>query len=141
MNNIMDLKSFKQKLLKNPDFRKEYYNRDDLIFEISSMVEEERIRKGLTQKELADLVKTKQSSIARLERGISLPSLSFLQKIAESLGTHLISPKFASSKNYSTTITQKNEFNEKYPTSFIPMTYNYQLLNNSTANAEKKIIQ
>jgi DNA-binding XRE family transcriptional regulator len=44
-----------------------------------------RIQRGLTQTQLAELVGTHQPSIARLENGTSIPSLSFLNRIAESL--------------------------------------------------------
>ena len=98
----MDLKTFKKRLLENPGFRKEYYNKKDLHFEISEMLIDARVEKGLTQEKLAKLVGTKQSSIARLENGSGLPSLSFLQKIAEALGTYLIPPKFAFLENEKT---------------------------------------
>jgi transcriptional regulator with XRE-family HTH domain len=48
-----------------------------------------RILRGLTQKQLADLVGTRQSSIARLERGATPPSLSFLTKVAAALGARV----------------------------------------------------
>ena len=67
----------------------------DLYFDIGQMILETRILKGITQKELAEMVGTKQPSIARIESGSSLPSLSFLKKIADALDTELISPKFA----------------------------------------------
>lgn len=44
-----------------------------------------RILRGLTQAQLAEMVGTRQPSIARLENGSSVPSLSFLQKIATAL--------------------------------------------------------
>ncbi len=44
-----------------------------------------RIQRGLTQAQLAELVGTRQPSIARLESGQSRPSLSFLQRIADVL--------------------------------------------------------
>lgn len=42
--------------------------------------------RGLTQKELAKILGTQQSSIARVETDNYLPSLSFLLRIAEVLG-------------------------------------------------------
>ncbi len=92
----MDFKTFKQKLFENPDFREVYEDKSDLSFEISEMVEEARVKAGLTQAKLAEIMGTQQSSIARIESGTTLPSMSFLQKVAEALGTYLISPKFAS---------------------------------------------
>ena len=44
-----------------------------------------RIMRGLTQKQLAKLVGTKQSSIARLESGRAEPRLSFLRRVVEAL--------------------------------------------------------
>ena len=41
-----------------------------------------RILRGLAQKQLAELVGAKQSSIARLERGATPPNLFFLSKVA-----------------------------------------------------------
>lgn len=48
-----------------------------------------RIQRGLSQAQLAELVGTQQPSIARLENGTSLPSLSFLQKIATALNARI----------------------------------------------------
>ena len=48
-----------------------------------------RIQRGMTQAQLADLVGTRQPSIARLENGNSVPSLSFLQRIAEALDARI----------------------------------------------------
>jgi len=48
-----------------------------------------RILRGLTQTQLAEKVGTKQPSIARLENGSSLPSISFLTKLADALDARL----------------------------------------------------
>jgi len=45
--------------------------------------------RGLTQAQLAELVGTKQSSIARLESGSRQPRLSFLRRVVEALGGQL----------------------------------------------------
>jgi len=44
-----------------------------------------RIQRGLTQTQLAEMIGTRQPSIARLENGSTLPSISFLNKIATAL--------------------------------------------------------
>jgi transcriptional regulator with XRE-family HTH domain len=49
-----------------------------------------RIVRGLTQKELAKLVGTRQSSISRLESGKAQPSISFLRRVIEALGGRLV---------------------------------------------------
>lgn len=85
----MNLKDFKKELHKNPEFKKEY-EKYDLAFEVGQMLIEARIIKGITQERLAEMIHTKQSGIARAERGNALPSLSFLEKIAQALKTHLV---------------------------------------------------
>jgi len=48
-----------------------------------------RTLRGLTQTQLADMVGTRQPSIARLENGSSIPSISFLQKVAAALDARI----------------------------------------------------
>jgi transcriptional regulator with XRE-family HTH domain len=48
-----------------------------------------RMAKGLTQEDLAKLLSTKQESIARLENGGSVPSLSTVKKLAVALDADL----------------------------------------------------
>ncbi len=48
-----------------------------------------RMLRGLTQSQLAEMVGTRQPSIARLENGASTPSLSFLNKIAAALNAKI----------------------------------------------------
>lgn len=48
-----------------------------------------RIEQGLTQAELAEMIDTKQPSIARLESGKRDPRLSFLRRVAGALGCRL----------------------------------------------------
>lgn len=62
---------------------------DDLKFRAGNFVLEARIEAGLTQKELAKLIGTKQPSIARVENCSILPSLEFLEKIAKAVGCGL----------------------------------------------------
>jgi DNA-binding XRE family transcriptional regulator len=48
-----------------------------------------RIQRGLTQSQLAEMVGTHQPSIARLENGSRIPSLSFLGRIAKALDARI----------------------------------------------------
>jgi transcriptional regulator with XRE-family HTH domain len=57
----------------------------DPVYQVARL----RILRGLTQEQLAELVGTKQSSIARLERGRTSPNLSFLRKVAAALGARV----------------------------------------------------
>lgn len=48
-----------------------------------------RLQRGLTQKDLARRIGTKQASISRFESGIYNPSLGFLYKIAGALNARI----------------------------------------------------
>ena len=57
---------------------------------VAQLIYEARIKAGLTQQQLADLIGTKQSAIARLEDAdYEGHSLSMLQKIARALNQKL----------------------------------------------------
>lgn len=66
----------------------------DFDSDVSFLIAEARLKKGLTQAQLAKMVGTQQPSIARMEKGSSLPSLTFLKKVALAIGTSLVAPKF-----------------------------------------------
>lgn len=74
--------------LKDPEFKAEY-NRQEPEFAVIRAILKARMKKGLTQKELAEKIGTRQSAIARLESGNANPSIGFLQKVAEALDTNL----------------------------------------------------
>jgi DNA-binding XRE family transcriptional regulator len=72
--------------LKDPEFKKEYDALED-EFEVAKQVIELRLKKRMTQKQLAQRVHTSQSCIARLESGsYRNPSLSFLRRVGGALG-------------------------------------------------------
>jgi ribosome-binding protein aMBF1 (putative translation factor) len=77
--------SHKQKLLEDPEFRKEY-DKLDLEYQVASALIGARIERGMTQQDLAVALGTKQSVISRAEGMNALPSLSFLRRIADTLG-------------------------------------------------------
>jgi len=80
-----------------------------------------RIMRGLTQKQLAKLVGTRQSSISRLESGDKQPSLSFLRRIVNALGGQLkvriLSQEEAAAarQDFVPTANQSNIYSEKEP--------------------------
>jgi len=91
----MRLIEAEKKLLKNPEFRKEYL-KQDLGFEIARIFIKARIKKGLSQKGLAELIGTKQPAISRIESGrYSKCSIGFLERVAKALNTTLVPPSFA----------------------------------------------
>jgi len=84
----MNWKEHKKRLLKDPEFRAEYEALEP-EYKLASALIRLRLAKGLTQEQLAKLLNTKQESIARLESGGSLPSLSTVKKIANALDAEL----------------------------------------------------
>lgn len=95
----MKLEEIREQILQDLGVQKEY-SKIDLAFETSRMLVNARLTKGLTQGRLAKKLKTKQSSIARLESGKYLPSLRFLEKIAGVYKTDLMPPFFTFMKDY-----------------------------------------
>jgi ribosome-binding protein aMBF1 (putative translation factor) len=79
---------YKNEQLKNPDFKREY---DALAaeYELREQIITARQSCNLTQKQLAELIGTKQSNISRLERGDQNPTIDLLQKLAAGLGKEL----------------------------------------------------
>src|SRR3989339_467773 len=83
---IYDADEMLREGLKNPRFRKEYEALEE-EFEVAKQVIDLRLKKGLTQKALAEKIHTSQSCISRLESGsYTNISLSFLRRIGEALG-------------------------------------------------------
>jgi transcriptional regulator with XRE-family HTH domain len=101
----MEWKNAKQRLLKDEKIRKAY-KKVDLAYEIGNMIVEARAAKNITQAQLAKMVGTKQPSIARLEAGARLPSLSFLEKVAQAFGTQLLPPRLEFLENQQTYTTE-----------------------------------
>jgi len=85
---MMTWEKHKKILLKDPEFRK-VYEETRLEYEIARALILARVKKRLTQAQLAKKLKTKQSVISRVESGKTTPSLSFLKRLASVLGTSL----------------------------------------------------
>ncbi len=92
----MSISSIRNSLRQNKHFRTEYDRPEELAFAVAQEVYQARLTAGLSQKELARRLGTKQSSVARLESGNRLPSLSFLERIAKALKIELTPPKLRS---------------------------------------------
>lgn len=84
----MDWQTHKKQLLKNPNFKKAL-DESRIEFQIVKSAIEARLKSGLTQKQLAKKMDTKQSVISRLENIKSIPSISFLKKFAFATNTKL----------------------------------------------------
>ena len=86
--NMTKWKDLEKVLLSDPEVKKEYDRLAPRYGVISQLISA-RLNKGLTQKDVADKLGTKQSAIARLESGNTNPSIEFLQKIATVMGYKL----------------------------------------------------
>lgn len=84
----MDWEVYKKKLLSKPGF-KEALKETELEYQIARALIKSRLEKGLTQKDIAIRMKTTQSVISRVENGRTLPTLSFLKRIADVLGLNI----------------------------------------------------
>lgn len=58
-------------------------------FALAGAIAEARARAGLTQAEVAELMHTTQSNIARLEAGRTTPSTRTLERFAQAVGARL----------------------------------------------------
>ena len=85
---MTDWGKLKKEILKDKATKKAY---DDLELEYSiiDQIIAKRIKLGMSQKDLAKKMGTKQPSIARFESGYYNPTLSFLKKISEALDSKL----------------------------------------------------
>lgn len=85
---MTDFKTIKKQALKNKKVMKAYKDLE-LEFSIIDQIIDKRIKKGMSQKDLALKIGTKQPSIARFESGDYNPTISFLKKISKALDSKL----------------------------------------------------
>ena len=81
-------RQLKKELLKDKKI-KYAYEKLGPEFAVIEMIIKRRIERGLTQRELARKIGTKQSAVSRLESGSYNSSITFLQKVADALDTKL----------------------------------------------------
>jgi len=84
MNANIRFEDWLEERMADPKFRAEW-EASEPAYQVARL----RILRGLTQEQLAELVGTKQPSIARLESGRTEPKLSFLRRVVEALGGRL----------------------------------------------------
>ena len=83
---FIPLSKVKSDLFKNPSFRREYEELEP-EFQIARQIIGMRIKKKISQEELAEKAGTGQAVISRLEGMNARPSISLLKKIADALQT------------------------------------------------------
>jgi len=84
----MNWKEHKQQLMKDVEFRNAY-DALETEYRVAAELIKLRLSCGMTQAELAKAIDTKQASIARMESGSYLPSLSMIKKVADALDADL----------------------------------------------------
>lgn len=82
------LAQLRSELLKDPEFA-DIYEAGEPDFEARKLIVAARIQEGLTQKELAERSGVKPSSLNRVERGKTSPTLAMLTKLAHGMGKRL----------------------------------------------------
>jgi len=82
-------KKIRLELLSDKSIKKEYDSLE-ARYQLISQIIKARLKKGISQNELAKKIGTKQSAISRLESGNSNPSLDFLIKISNAIDTPLV---------------------------------------------------
>ena len=91
MRNINDLtswKNYEKKLMNRKGFKKLVKKNEPKYLLVRSLISA-RLKKRLSQKELARRIGTKQPVISRLENMQSYPTLSLLERISHALDTKL----------------------------------------------------
>lgn len=84
-----DLTRLKDRLLADPETQAAY-DEQAPEFAIAHELIGARVRAGLTQRDVAKLMHTTQSTIARLESGRTMPSLRTLARYAEATGSRAV---------------------------------------------------
>ena len=84
-----DWTDLKRELMRDGEFAEEY---EALApeYELARSIIRQRLRRNLTQKQLAERLQTSQSVISRLESGTAKPSLATLQRLAKALDSRLV---------------------------------------------------
>jgi len=85
---LIPFSRFKKQALKDPEIKAEY-DRLEPEFAIIRSIIRKRLETGMSQKQLAEKMGTKQSALSRLESGTYNPSLAFLKKVSAALGGKL----------------------------------------------------
>ncbi|MEK7155318.1 MAG: helix-turn-helix transcriptional regulator [Patescibacteria group bacterium] len=84
----IDMRDWHRESMRDPEFRKEF-NALKPKYDLIRAILDARLKRGVTQKELARRVGTTQSAIARFESGVGNPTLDFLSKVSTAVGAKL----------------------------------------------------
>jgi len=88
IQNLVSAEELHKKWMKGPGYRREYEKLEP-EFQIARQMIGARIKKKMSQEELAKKVGTGQAVISRLEGMNASPSLSLLKRVASALGIEI----------------------------------------------------
>lgn len=89
----ISLNNYLNQQLKNLAFRKEW-EKSEAPYQVTRALIETRIKKNLSQRDLAKKAGTTQAVISRIENMTASPTITLLERIARSVGKKLV-VKFA----------------------------------------------
>lgn len=82
---LIPFDTIRKEWMKDPEYR-HAYEKLEPEFQIARAIINARIKRNISQAELAEKVGTGQAVISRLETMTAKPSLSLLQRVADALG-------------------------------------------------------
>lgn len=85
---VYTLEDHLRESLKDPEFRKAW-EASEVEYQLSRQIISERLRRKMTQGQLAQKARTTQAVISRIERMTENVSLPLLKRIAEAFGSRL----------------------------------------------------
>ena len=77
-----------KELMKNPEFEKEW-NEDSAERQLAAFVINERIKRNMTQTQIAKVVGVGQANLSKIENAEARPTLKTISSIAKKLGYEL----------------------------------------------------
>lgn len=84
----MNLNDLHQKFTESKDYI-DASNELKLHFDLANSILRARIKKGLSQQELAERIGTKQANISKIEAGLANPTLSVIQRLSKVLDINI----------------------------------------------------
>jgi len=82
------LADMRRELMRDPKFRAAYEAQKPK-YDLIHAILDARIKRGVTQAEIAKRAGTTQSAIARFESGVGNPTLDFMQRVSAAVGAKL----------------------------------------------------
>ncbi len=87
-NNLISAEALHEKWMKDPEYKHEY-ERLGPEFEIARQIIDARIKRKISQADLAKRMGTGQAVISRLENANAKPSMSLIQRLADALNLNV----------------------------------------------------